>query len=200
MPENNEDELPVVIPIPRNYQSGINILGFNMDVRRLAEGTILAIALFIAGWEFGYWTLVIDSQVQLAQIGGTMGAVGFIIGLRGANGGPVSVYVLNWLKALGHRRIARYNPRVKYEKTIMVSLEAEARDENTDDSGAYESVYQRWIKKLSASKTIHDAEASRENHEAKMDDSNQISVFADDIGVVRNVAAETKSKGNKKGE
>lgn len=200
MPDNNEDELPVVIKIPRNYQSGINIFGFNMDVRRLAEGAVFAIVLFIAGWEFGYWTLVIDDRMKLAEIGGTVAAVGFMIGLRGANGGPVSVYVLNWIRALGRRRIARYNPRVKYEKTIMVALESEARDETSDDDGAYESVYQRWIKKLSASKTIHDAEASRANHESKMDDSNQISVFADDIGVVRNVEAETKSKRNKKGE
>lgn len=199
MADSKKDEMPVVVPIPRNFQSGINAFGFNLDVRRLGEGAVLAIVLFYIGWEFGYWTLVIDSRMTLAQIGGTLAAVGFFIGLHGANGGPVSVFVMNWIRAIGRRRVAKYNPRVKYEKTIMMRLEEEARENDANESDAYESVYQRWLKKLGASKTIHDADAARTNHEAKIGESDSISVFADDIGISRNVAAEVSSKKKRKG-
>lgn len=172
--------------IPTNVFGNVNLLGFSFPVKRLAEGAVSFFILLIAGYQFGYWTLVIDSPRVNFAIGAICGVLGFLVCIMGINKGDVFTFLAVYFKSLSRRRIAKYNPRVKYEDAVARSVQKElATFYGPKKTEAYKSGWQRLVEKVKG-KNI-EGEKARDAARKRLDDmeaDNEYTIFSDDINVV----------------
>lgn len=172
-----DQENIVFRPIPENYSTGINILGFNFKFRNLLEGIIYGLILggTVALIVFSY---TFNSMNQLGTVVGLIiafGGAGFILGVTGINDEPVSEFVLNAIRYKTRKRMAFYNPHVKPD-CIPYFIERQSRYENMpiEKLRQYMAKYRQ---------RIEDAEIERMMEYQSLNSfDNESLYFKDDVG------------------
>lgn len=106
-----EDEKVMSAFIPKNFQSGVNLLGKSYPILSLAEGGVLFVL-------FGGGSFVILNKFNLdtATIVGISISLGLplgIIGVMGINDEPLHIFIKNVIKYFKNKRTVYYNPKVK---------------------------------------------------------------------------------------
>lgn len=172
--------------IPANYSGVVNLLGLTFVLKNLIEGIVFAFVMFFVGFEFGYWTLVIDSSAKNAMIGLIFAVFGLLFGIMGVNKGDAFSFLMCWFKSLSNRRIAKYNPRVKYEAAVERSVKTELDAfYGTKKTEEYKSYWQRLVEKVKG-KNIEGAQArdaARKQLDTMAENSEYV-MFSDDVNVV----------------
>ena len=109
---------------PKNYQSGINIMGSHIATGRFFQGAIIGSILVIAVF---FVPVSINAKVPIIVL---VGAGGMMIGIVGLNGGTILQFLNTLMIYKSVNDVSYYNPRVKSEfhaissdiaKTSMVS-------------------------------------------------------------------------------
>lgn len=149
MARNSKDEQYEVKFIPDNFETGLNLLGMNFDVRKFIEGTIfgvigLIIFYIIGGFFFKNWGTRVG--VTLAFGLGLM-----IIGIRGINDEPVTVFISNMIKQKKNRIFSYRDPDAK----VLVKPYAQTLAEKNDKLPQEQilSVFDKFKKKMSAKRS-----------------------------------------------
>lgn len=172
--------------IPANYSGVVNLLGLTFVLKNLIEGIVFAFVMFFVGFEFGYWTLVIDSSAKNAMIGLIFAVFGLLFGIMGVNKGDAFSFLMCLFKSLSNRRIAKYNPRVKYEAAVERSVKNELDAfYGTKKTEEYKSYWQRLVEKVKG-KNIEGAQArdaARKQLDTMAENSEYV-MFSDDVNVV----------------
>ena len=105
-------ESPRVYPIPDNFAENTGVLGGMFPLRNFVEGIIFALPmLFLA---LSIPNVSLNTRIPLMIF---MVSPPLILGCVGINGDSVTEFLLYYIRYRKHRRIARYNPRVKLEFT-----------------------------------------------------------------------------------
>lgn len=186
MADENESVALEQAYIPANFAGNVNLLGFTFALKRLGEGVISAIVMFFAGYEFGYWTLVIDSQTVNATIGIIAAVLAFATCAVGLNRGDAFSFLYCWFRSLSRRRLAKYNPRVKYEDAVARSIQSELSafygPQKTEE---YKSGWQRLVEKVKGKNIEGEAarNAARQQFDS-MEANSEYTIFSDDVNVV----------------
>lgn len=183
---NDTDSVLAQARIPANFSGTANILGFSFSIKRLGEGLVTFIVLLIAGYQFGYWTLVIDSKTTNAAIGVIAGVLGFLVCTFGINKGDAFSFIACYVKSLSRRRIAKYNPRVKYEDAVARSVQSElAAYYGPKKTEEYKSGWQRLVEKVKGKN--EESEKARNKAREQLDTmeaDSAYTIFSDDVNVV----------------
>ena len=122
-----DDATRIRRPIPENYATGINVLGFNFKTRNAIEGIMLALIFAAVGALVFFQFDFIDIGTKIGFII-SFGAIGLVLGLIGINDEPISVFVGNKLAFRRRKRTAFYNPRIKSEAIPYVFEYRDAKD------------------------------------------------------------------------
>ena len=96
--------------IPVNFGSGVNLMGFNFQIRNMIEGIVLAIAFTLIGWKVMSF---VDALAQRAGLTFIFTIIGFFVGNNGYKGDPFSTALINIIKFQKTKRICYYNNRAK---------------------------------------------------------------------------------------
>lgn len=166
------------LPIPNNFNGTFNFFGFNFNTINFLEGTAFGAVLGLLGYEFA-WNILYTDQVGVLlafAIGGF--AVGLIVGLWGINGDPIHTFFKHMIDYYTHRRMTKYNPRVKYEITYALSLAEEEKNEVTVGV-ENKSIFEQYKEKLIKSQHRNQQAAINER---QPEESSEF-IFEDDIGV-----------------
>lgn len=108
---NRDDfESPRVYPIPNNFAESTGIFGGLIPLRNFVEGVVLALPMFLIACSIP--NVELNTRIPLIIF---MGSPGLIFGCVGINGDSVTEFLLYYIRYRKHRRVARYNPRVKLE-------------------------------------------------------------------------------------
>lgn len=117
--ENNE-ERPMQIPIPKNFQAGINLFGGSYEFGNIIQGIIMAglgVFIIFGGCKFLHINASIESRIGFAlALGGTLG----YLGLAGIEGETLIGLIKNIILFEKNKRTAYYNPRIKKEACTCV--------------------------------------------------------------------------------
>lgn len=157
--------------IPNNIDVGINILGFNLKARFLAEGIILGVILSAITY-----FMIQETAVQVGTKIGTaiaVGVIGLFVGIRGLNDEPVTEFIYHAIKFSSKQRTAFYNPRVRHEaKPYIQEIQNSKREKLMN-------IYSQYKEKTE--KSNQEKSYSYQNDNI-FDSSNMY--FEDDIGVI----------------
>lgn len=105
-------EMRRVYFLPQNFSGGVNLVGFNMDIRNLIEGSLLAVLVLAIDWKFANFFSGLPQKASFMLI---TGACAFALGFNGYRGDPFSTALANMIKFNKEKRICYYNNRPKIE-------------------------------------------------------------------------------------
>jgi len=163
--------------IPDNFGNGINIGGMHFPVIFLVEGVILAIIFLLL--TFGILKLL--GMTDIGQIFGiclVFSGIALVVGIKGINDEPITVFLKNLSDFRKGRRTAFYNPRIKLEaKSVLNAGENDAEIIPKEKIMAALSKY----KEKAERKEQEKAKAYENSLNSKQGDM----FFEDDIGIVK---------------
>lgn len=173
-----EKESYKVYRIPHNFESQINFVGFTFRLRFLIEGAIVSILIsgLIA-------LFMIKIHVHPAVILSLTLCFAFtILGLlaNGIDGDPISVYIKHRLDFSRNRRIAYYNPRVKYEANSIWTV---AMNKGATPLEKMRALFNKWAD----SNNKKAQKQATENYTNSTTGLPEIMIFEDDIGFVNDI-------------
>lgn len=166
---------PDVKYIPKNYEIGVNLLGFNFKLRFLIEGTIAALIIFIIVFVIlNYFNIEFATKIGYSI---AFALIGLLLGIRGINDEPLTEFIGHYFKYIKRKRTAFYNPRVK--KEIKPYLEQIQNNKNADVFETARSIYNKYKHKIEKNNQLKTMEYQNQN---VFDKENMF--FEDDIGVI----------------
>jgi hypothetical protein len=167
-----EEEQIEEMPIPQNAEFDLNIGSYSFEIRRAAEGLILGVLVGTPVYLLLRYLSVSGMNLWIYSLAAAAGA--FLIGNNGINGDSVSRYIMNVLRFSKKKRIAHYNPRIKFEKRFFT--EETEDDDYVIPRERLEALYHKYVSKTNS-------ENAHMNFEKEELDTSTM-YFEDDIEVL----------------
>lgn len=120
MAQEKYEELKVVY-IPKNFESGVNILGNTYSNARVIEAGIMAIIpIIIVFIIMPFAGVEMATTTKLTIVVTISGGLG-LLGISGINGDSCLGFIKTLLTYVKNKRIAYYNPRIKKEAVSFIN-------------------------------------------------------------------------------
>jgi len=132
------------LPVPKNVEESVNILGLSFSMRRVVEGAIITAVLTGATY------LILSNINMKATYKATIYLIvvisGMFTGIYGINGDSVMNYIKNVMLFSGSKKITYYNPHIKTKARYFTDTTSE--DDSIILKERLETLYRQYMNKV----------------------------------------------------
>ena len=148
-----EEEKPISVYIPPNFEAGLNIFGISDNIETLIEGGVLVALPYIV--IFGLGLLKGISLTNIIGIASCFALVLGYLGFVGISGDKIGRYISKIIIFSLKKRVAYYNPRIKKEASY--SHNTSSKDELPKEKlmKLYKDIKIRFQKRSVPAKELH---------------------------------------------
>ena len=158
------------VQIPINFENGFNIAGNNFSARNIVEACILApLTAIILLMIIGPLDVSLNFKITLIFTAIILVGGGALMGL---NNDPLSTFLINTIRSNLKKRVAYYNPRIKFEAKSALEDEELTKEKEQQ----YKSVFDKYKEQMFNTQPTIDPK------DVEIDLTNVF--FEDDIGII----------------